>query len=102
MTRSATSLCSRQAQFPASSPSLASPSGGSAVTDFFIQGMKPKNTLILLILAIGLFAFIRFYESKTLGTKEAAEEAKRVFNLDMSAIDGISINSNENKIELHK
>ena len=64
--------------------------------------MKPKNTLILLILATGLFAFIRFYESKTPGTKEAADQAKRVFNLDLSAIDAISIISNENKIELHK
>jgi len=64
--------------------------------------MKQKNTLILLVLAVVLFLFIRFYESKTLSTNEAADQGKRVFNIDRDAITGISIVNNEDRIELRK
>ncbi|MGB8354975.1 MAG: DUF4340 domain-containing protein [Chthoniobacteraceae bacterium] len=64
--------------------------------------MKQKNTLILLVLAAGLFVFIRFYESKTLSTNEAADHRTRVFNIDTGAIEGISITNNGDKIDLRK
>jgi hypothetical protein len=64
--------------------------------------MKPKNTLLLFIVAIGIFAFIHFYESKLPTTREAEESKKHVVNFDRDAIDGILITNNENKIELRK
>lgn len=64
--------------------------------------MKLKNTLLLLILAGGLFAFIKFYESKQLGTKEAAERAGRIAQFDRDQVDSISIKNSEAKIELRK
>ena len=65
--------------------------------------MKPKNTLILLIVAIGLFAFIQFYESKyTKPTAWKEHENSQVVIFDEAAVDGISITSNEDKIELRK
>ena len=64
--------------------------------------MKPKNTLILLVLALGLFAFIRFYESKLPTTREAEDRSKHVVAFDAGNITGISITNNEEKIELSK
>jgi hypothetical protein len=64
--------------------------------------MKPKNTLLLFIVALGIFAFIHFYESKLPTTREAEESKKHVVNFDRDAIDGILITNNENKIELRK
>lgn len=64
--------------------------------------MKPKNTLILFAVAVGLFAFIFFFERKAPTTNEAAEQSKHVVTLDTEAIDGINITNNEDKIELRK
>lgn len=64
--------------------------------------MKPRNTLILLIITLGLFAFISFYESKrpTTSQKEYAKSHVADFNED--GIDGIFITNNEGKIELRR
>src|ERR1700722_17602267 len=64
--------------------------------------MKARNTLILLLLAFGLYAYMRFYESKKPATEEAAELNSHVINLDRDKIDGITITNNEEKIELRK
>ena len=39
--------------------------------------MKLKNTLLLLILAVAVYAFIYFFESKQPSTQEATERAGR-------------------------
>ena len=64
--------------------------------------MKARHTLLLLLIAGGLFAYVRFYESKQLTTEEAAERATHVVAIDPDKIDGISITNNEEKIELRK
>ncbi|MDR3406255.1 MAG: DUF4340 domain-containing protein [Chthoniobacter sp.] len=64
--------------------------------------MKLKNTLILLILAVAIFAFIRFYESKQPTSKEAKENAGRVVQFDRDKITGITIKNTEAKIDLRK
>lgn len=64
--------------------------------------MKTKNTLILFAVALGLFAFIFFFEKKTNSTRENMEQSKRVVTVDVPAIDGIQIANNEGKIELRK
>lgn len=64
--------------------------------------MKLKNTLLLLILAIALFAFIRFYESQQLSSREAKERAGKVVTFDRDKVDAITIKNSESKIELRK
>jgi len=64
--------------------------------------MKLKNTIILFLVAAGLFAFIHFYESKLPTTDQAAESGRHVVTLDANGIDGITITNNEDKIELRR
>lgn len=64
--------------------------------------MKLKNTIILLLFAGAIFAFIKFYESEQPGTREAQEKAGRVVNFDRDQIDTIQIKNTEEKIELHR
>src|SRR5688500_14002060 len=64
--------------------------------------MKLKNTLFLLLLAGGIFAFIYIYESKQPSTQEAAERAGRVVEFDRDTIDKITLKTNDSKIELEK
>lgn len=64
--------------------------------------MKLRNTLLLLLVAGALYAYLRFYESKQPTTQEAEEQSGRVVQLDRDKIDGITITNNEAKIELRK
>jgi len=64
--------------------------------------MKLKNTLILLILAGAIYAFIHFYESGLPGTREAAERRGRVVEFDRDKIAKIAIKTNDTKIEFEK
>src|SRR6266853_1342385 len=64
--------------------------------------MKLKNTLLLLVLAGALFAFIKFYESKQLGSREAAERAGKVVAFDRDNVNAITIKNTEGTIELRK
>lgn len=64
--------------------------------------MKFRNTLLLLVVALGLFAFIFFYERKLPSTRDAAEREARVVTFDREKITGISLVNNEQKIELRK
>jgi hypothetical protein len=64
--------------------------------------MKLKNTLILLLIAGAIFAFIAFYEKHQPTTLEARERAGRVVQMDRDAVTEISIKNAETKIELRK
>lgn len=64
--------------------------------------MKLKNTLLLLLLAGGLFAFIKFYESQQMSSREAQERAGKVASFDRDKVDAITIKNSESKIELRK
>lgn len=64
--------------------------------------MKLRNTLLLLLLALGLFAFIFFYERKLPSTRDATDREARVVSFDQSKITGVSLVNNEQKIELRK
>jgi hypothetical protein len=64
--------------------------------------MKPRNTVILLLIATGLYCYMRFYETKQLTTQEAEERNGHVVQMDQDKIDGITITNNETKIELRK
>ncbi len=64
--------------------------------------MKQKNTLLLLLLAAGIYGFIHFYEREQPSTQQAAERAGRVVQFDRDKISKISIRTNDTKIDLEK
>ena len=64
--------------------------------------MKTRNTVILLVIAVAVYCYMRFYESNQPTTQEAEEKSGHVMELDEDKIDGITITNNETKIELTK
>ena len=64
--------------------------------------MKLRNTLILLILGLGLFSYIKFYDSQKLSTDELREKKGRVVDVDRGALDSVTIRNSEGTIELKK
>jgi hypothetical protein len=62
--------------------------------------MKLKNTLLLLVLAVAVFAFIYFFESKQPTTQDSVERAGRVVHFDRDKINEISIKTPDTRIEL--
>jgi hypothetical protein len=53
--------------------------------------MKPRNTIILLVIAAGLYCYMRFYETNRLTTQEAEEQSTHVVQIDQDKIDGNGI-----------
>lgn len=62
--------------------------------------MKFKNTLILLVVAAGLFAFIRYYEGKHGTTREREWTGSHLAIFDADAIDAMTVTNTRDKIEL--
>jgi hypothetical protein len=53
--------------------------------------MKTRTTLILLILAVGLGVWIKYFESQRPSTVEAQRQAGNVVNFDREKLEGIAI-----------
>src|SRR2546421_675965 len=64
--------------------------------------MKTKTTLLLLIVAIAVALYIKFYESKGPNTEEAKRQAGNVINFERDALEGIVIQNGDDRIELRK
>jgi hypothetical protein len=64
--------------------------------------MKTKTTVLLLIVAIAVALYIKFYESKGPNTEEAKRQAGNVVNFDREALEGIVIQNGDDRIELKK
>ena len=64
--------------------------------------MKTRTTFILLVFAAGLYAFIKLYESKMPGTREATDREQYVFSFDREKITGFDLANKEDRIELRK
>jgi hypothetical protein len=64
--------------------------------------MKFKNTLLLLVVAGAIFAFIYFWENKQPTTEESAKNAGRVARFDRDKITAITIKNTDTQIDLHK
>jgi hypothetical protein len=64
--------------------------------------MKTKTTVLLLIVAIAVALYIKFYESKGPNTEEAKRQAGNVVNFDRDALEGIVIQNGDDRIELKK
>lgn len=64
--------------------------------------MKTKTTLLLLIVAVAVALWIKFYESKGPNTEEAKRQAGNVVNFERDALEGIVIQNGDDRIELKK
>jgi Domain of unknown function (DUF4340) len=64
--------------------------------------MKTKTTVILLIVAIAVALYIKFYESKAPNTEEAKRQAGNVVNFERDNLEGIVIQNGDDRIELKK
>jgi hypothetical protein len=64
--------------------------------------MKTKTTLLLLIVAVAVALYIKFYESKGPNTEEAKRQAGNVVNFERDALEGIVIQNGDDRIELRK
>jgi Domain of unknown function (DUF4340) len=64
--------------------------------------MKTKTTLLLLIVAVAVALYIKFYESKRPNTEEAKRQAGNVVNFERDALEGIVIQNGDDRIELKK
>src|SRR6266704_1674608 len=64
--------------------------------------MNWRTTLVLAVVALGVFAYLRFFEMKQPSTEEAKRQAQNVLNFDRYKINGIVIQNGDEKIELRR
>ncbi len=64
--------------------------------------MKSRSTILLLLIAGGIFAYIKFVDSNQLSTLDAQREAKKVVSLDRDKVNSITIKNADGAIELRK
>src|SRR5207302_1132860 len=64
--------------------------------------MKWKTTLVLFVIAGGVFAYLYFVERNRPGTEEAARRSQSVVNFDRNKIDGVVIQNGDDKIDIRK
>src|SRR5437667_3290727 len=64
--------------------------------------MNWRTTLILFVLVLAVFAYLRFFEMKRPSTGEARRQAQNVVNFDRSKVDGIIIQNGDEKIEIRR
>jgi hypothetical protein len=64
--------------------------------------MKTKTTLLLLIVAVAVGLWIKFYESKGPNTDEGKRLAGNVINFEREGLEGIVIQNGDDRIELRK
>jgi hypothetical protein len=64
--------------------------------------MKLKHTFILLVLVLGLGAYVFWVDLKTPTTKEREERKGRIFDFDRDKITAVSIKTPDSKLELRK
>src|ERR1041384_7076497 len=64
--------------------------------------MKTKTTVLLLVVAIAVAVYIKFYECKGPNTEEAKRQAGNVVNFERDALEGIVIQNGDDRVELKK
>src|SRR6476469_2550138 len=64
--------------------------------------MKTRTTILLLIVAVAVGAYIKFYESKGPNTEEAKRRAGNVVNFERDNLEGIVIQNGDDRVELKK
>src|SRR3954469_11973570 len=64
--------------------------------------MKTKTTVLLLIVAVAVALWIKFYETTRPNTEEAKRLAGNVVNIERDGLEGIVIQNGDDRIELRK
>src|SRR5437773_6855694 len=64
--------------------------------------MNWRTTLILAVVVLGVFAYLRFFEMKQPSTGEARRQAQNVVNFDRNKIDGVVIKNGDEKVEIRR
>ncbi len=64
--------------------------------------MKFRSTFLLLLIAGGMFAYIKFYDAKQPTTRDSLKDARKVLAFDREKINVISIKNSEGEIEIRK
>src|SRR6266508_6343733 len=64
--------------------------------------MNWRTTLILAVVVLAVFAYLRFFEMKQPSTEEARRQSQNVVNFERSKVDGIIIQNGDEKIELRR
>jgi hypothetical protein len=64
--------------------------------------MNWRTTLILAVVVVAVFGYLRFFEMKQPSTGEARRQAQNVVNFDRSKVDGIIIQNGDEKIEMRR
>jgi hypothetical protein len=64
--------------------------------------MKPRTLLILLVLVLGLGAFIFFYEQKLPSSEERSRLGKQVFALEKGDVTAVAIDSGKGSVRLER
>ena len=64
--------------------------------------MKWKTTVILFVIAAGVFAYLYFVERNRPGTEEAARQSQNVLNFSREKIDGVVIQNGDDKIDIRR
>jgi hypothetical protein len=64
--------------------------------------MNWRTTLILAVVVLAGFAYLRFFEMKQPSTEEAKRQAQNVVNLDRNKVDGVIIQNGDEKIEIRR
>ena len=64
--------------------------------------MNWRTTLILAVVTLAVFAYVRFFEMKRPSTAEALRQSQNVVNFDRNKIDGVIIQSGDEKIEIRR
>lgn len=64
--------------------------------------MNWRTTVALAVIALGVFAYLRFFEIKQPGTEEATRQAQNVLNFDREKINGIVIQNGDERIEMRR
>ena len=64
--------------------------------------MNWRTTLILAVVVLAVFAYLRFFEMKQPSTGEARRQAQNIVNFDRSKVDGIIIQNGDEKIEIRR
>lgn len=64
--------------------------------------MKWKTTLVLFIIAVGVWAYLFFIERNRPGTDEATRQAQNVVNFERENIDGVVIQNGDDRIDIRR
>src|SRR5260370_31417882 len=64
--------------------------------------MNWRTPLVLAVIAVAAGVYIKFWEPKTAGTRDAARQSQNVLNFTRDKIDGVIIQNGDDKIDIRR